>query len=465
MNSQATSPPNDAITDNEKIFFKDSHKEDFNTIDRTNTKEVKSVHGYVISRPELAPIILGDYNHDIHDIKDNITVNNIAKETTTTKNEEIIDYNSPELTVEDLMINDSESIVKPIKYFDDSTHSDEFISSTEKLLEASTVPGEASSMKMFFSPVVPIEKVTTESTIPAIKPSTIITTKANTAETTTIKITTSTKIDKIETFFTNDEIIEKTSSTENLFYHKNIANIELATETITENKPVDQNSFVTFLDSNDFYTKEDLGLDLFDVESEPQNNYDTFKQDDDINFTEDRYYGPTTIGLGMFLSIPFTFFFFFIGFILYVKKTSLENSEKEKEDIYQTPRIVTHGGSAPALYATLPQKEDKRISEDTIDYAVVPDVVPQNSKSIPQSPNLSLYSLNRLEDIKVENGNEEPKCYTPLFQRNLASNKSTRRSRIVSSKRWGSEDLDDAFFTLLATKLARKQSKPEITEL
>ena len=464
INLQDTSTPDLSITNNDKIFFKNSHQEDFNTIDRSNTKEVKSVHGYIISRPELAPIKLEDLNPEVTDIKHDIIVNNIAKDTTTNKNIEIIDHKSPELTVEDLIINDSESIVQPIKYFDDSTYSDATISSTEKVLEASTSPEDPSSIKMFFSPVVPLETIATESTTVAIKPSTILTTKSTIAETTTIKTTTSTKVYKIETFSNNEETLEK-SSTENMFYHKNVANVELATETITENKPDDNNNFVTFLDSNDFYTKEDLGLDLFDVKSAPQNNYETYKQDDEINFKEDRYYGPTTIGLGMFLSIPFTFFFFFIGFILYVKKTSSVNNEKEKEDIYQTPRIVTHGGSAPALYATLPQKEDKHVSDDMVDYAVVPDVIPQNSKSIPQSPNLSHYSLNRLEDIKVENGEEDPKCYTPLFQRNLASNKSMRRSKIVSSKRWGSEDLDDAFFTLLATRLARKQSKPEITEL
>merc|ERR1719228_2586935 len=90
---------------------------------------------------------------------------------------------------------------------------------------------------------------------------------------------------------------------------------------------MEMNLFFTasdFLDpSEEFYSKEELSI----AEQEPNLDYEHIKD-------EDRYYGTKAIGLGMFLSLPFTFFFFFIGFILYVNKSGNSEDKSQKDDIY-----------------------------------------------------------------------------------------------------------------------------------
>jgi hypothetical protein len=267
-----------------------------------------------------------------------------------------------------------------------------------------------------------------------------------------------------------------------------VPNVEVVTEISEHTDSVKDSDLVSFVDDSEYYSKKDLGLDLFEI---PVNEVNELGENENMLYDDDRLYGPRTIGLGMFLSIPITCFFFFIGFILYIMRKPNTSHDKSlgETDVYQKPRIVTHGGSAPALYQTLSLKEGRCTTEDIPDYAgdyagdyAVPDVVPHDSRQIQYSPNKSNGgsldrlddkgsvdilnnggSVDRLDHVKVVNGHEHPKCFTPLFERNGAISKS-RRGRLAS-RRWGSEDLDDDFFTMLASRLARKQSKPEITEL
>ena len=196
----------------------------------------------------------------------------------------------------------------------------------------------------------------------------------------------------------------------------------------------------------EFYSKESLLLDLSRSE-------DGFKY---------IYSSRSTVGLGMFLSIPVTFIFFFIGFLLYVRKSSPVPDEEKKDDYYSQPRLNGHGGSAPAIYQSVPFTEPGETSSVPypsysellpIDYAI-PDIVSASMK-----PN-SLDDLSSQEDETSLSPEE-----TSIGRSKFVRNAQKRRSGI--GRRWLSEDgeNEESLFSVLAARLARKQSRPGITEL
>ena len=91
----------------------------------------------------------------------------------------------------------------------------------------------------------------------------------------------------------------------------------------------------------EFYSKKSLLLDL-------SKSKDGFKY---------IYISRSTVGLGMFLSIPVTLIFFYIWFLLYVRKSSTVPDVEKKDDYYSQPRLNGHGGSAPAIYQSVPFTE------------------------------------------------------------------------------------------------------------
>ena len=195
----------------------------------------------------------------------------------------------------------------------------------------------------------------------------------------------------------------------------------------------------------EFYSKESLLLDLSTSE-------DGFKY---------IYSSRSTVGLGMFLSIPVTFIFFFIGFLLYVRKSSPVPDVEKKDNYYSQPRLNGHGGSAPAIYHSVSFTEPGETSSELypsyseplpIDYAI-PDIVSASMKP------------NSLDDLSQEDETSLSPEETGIGQSRFVRNAQKRRSGI--GRRWLSEDgeNEESLFSVLAARLARKQSRPEITEL
>ena len=238
-------------------------------------------------------------------------------------------------------------------------------------------------------------------------------------------------------------------------------------------------------DENDGMAYDSIAADLMLADIQPA----TEPKEEDTEYN--KYVYSTPVGLGMFLSIPVTFMFFFLGFLLYLKRSSQVTVVSNKEDFYVYPHIVhRHGGSAPALYQSVPSKEhqkgiatadynqpfDKDAAEsmdNLADYAVVPDIV--STSLVPPhhiaSSSTDISSLeaqqNAAMDITVQrtestgDGMEE-RGGARMFTRNVG-----RRKSGIAPRRWGSEDWDqdESFFSLLASRIQRKQSRPEITEL
>lgn len=216
----------------------------------------------------------------------------------------------------------------------------------------------------------------------------------------------------------------------------------------------------------EFYVKENLLLhDSKPTQDEPRPGFGS----------------GSPVGLGMFLSIPVTFIFFFLGFLLYAaKSTGRPLAEvKKKDDFYEYPRIVTHGGSAPAVYQFVPYSEPVG-TEQQAEYAV-PDIVSTAMHPLKNSfdqnasnPEISVRKDGAEEEqteerpepegqegVETREGAEKRERAETMFKRN------TPRRKSGIGRRWASEDWenDESFFSVLASRLARKQSRPEITEL
>ena len=239
------------------------------------------------------------------------------------------------------------------------------------------------------------------------------------------------------------------------------------------------------------------------------------------------------VGWGMFMSIPVTFVFFFVGFLLYhtkkeqsaaaAGKTTLSdttaNPAEHHQQHYCYPRIVSHGGSAPAIYQSVPYADPhdaadiKRTDDDgggnaatsVNDYAV-PDIVSTatmrhiNSGSSPQPPSapaaddddkpLANYMTNNSLATWRSSSAVNAPSLVDLHSQDIASTaavaaptenggnqgrdggsgmfiRNAQRRKSGISRRWVSEDWEneESFFSSLASRLARKQSRPEVTEL
>ena len=253
--------------------------------------------------------------------------------------------------------------------------------------------------------------------------------------------------------------------------------------------------------SAEYYSAEDLlvaGQNLRDLRDQDLRNL----RDQDLREELKLVYGTRSpVGWGMFLSIPVTFLFFFIGFLLYITKKNQVAQPPKEDEHYCYPRIVAHGGSAPAIYQSVPYADPHDIMKggdleiQTADYAI-PDIVStatvrianhnhsplnnHNNSSLnnltsppggnPSSNNLTVptagnTSFNNLSLPVPDNMSMHAGADLARPEGMFVRNAQRRKSGI--SRRWASEDWenDESFISTLASRLSRKQSRPEITEL
>ena len=251
------------------------------------------------------------------------------------------------------------------------------------------------------------------------------------------------------------------------------------------------------------------------------------------------------IGWGILLSLPITVLFFLVLFLLHRRLQKKRNHQQplqrrkkrlppsgdrpedgegnkddrgdddddDEDDLYEYPStVLSHGGSAPALYHSLSRNMDRdgitnvvgqppstaaassqqRSNKEPITttyvasfnqaeqgptatyshtYASVPDVVStslfagnNNASSIP-----SLSNDDNGQDVggSVDEVSELGSTGEMTPKTGFVRHMRGRYSLVGSSRRWKSEDWDseENLFSTLALKLRRKQSRPEITEL
>ena len=320
---------------------------------------------------------------------------------------------------------------------------------------------------------------TTVATMPASSKA-ASTTSSTAAESTTIL--SSTTVDNVMDIIIakiTGNTIKTTQKSEEKILH------EVTSHSVLYDEVKGQDFYYETEEENDGMTYDSIAADLMLADIQPA----TEPKEEDTEYS--KYVYSTPVGLGMFLSIPVTFMFFFLGFLLYLKRSSQVTVVSNKEDFYVYPHIVhRHGGSAPALYQSVPSKEhhqgiatadynqpfDKDAAEsmeNLADYAVVPDIV-STSLVPPHHIASSSTDISSLEaqgdaamDITVQRTEStgdglEERGGARMFTRNVG-----RRKSGIAPRRWGSEDWDqdESFFSLLASRIQRKQSRPEITEL